>query len=118
MHFVICKYYQGLGGSRALRALVVEASSSSSSSCLRLICISLPSRVLKHTSRLLYLHFAHAERRSERDRSSKPVTEFAFFSSSSRVIFHRFGQRGRDRDATIECIVNLAALIYFRCTLR
>jgi len=26
MHFVICKYYQGLGSSRALRAVVVEAS--------------------------------------------------------------------------------------------
>jgi len=26
MHFVICKYYQGLGSSRALRAAAVEAS--------------------------------------------------------------------------------------------
>ena len=63
MHFVICKYYQGLGSSRALRAAVVEASLRAPFNR----CISPPSCVLSTLQGLLYLHFAYErEELSER----------------------------------------------------
>ena len=58
MHFVICKYYQGLGSSRALRAAVVEASLRAPFNR----CISPPSYVLSTLQGLLYLHFAYVRK--------------------------------------------------------
>lgn len=68
MHFVICKYYQGLGSLRALRAAVVEASLRAPFNR----CISPPSCVQTHF-KAYYTYILHTER----------ITETSFFFSES-----------------------------------
>lgn len=57
MHFVICKYYQGLGSSRALRAAVVEASLRAPFNMYfsPFVCLSTPRG-------WLYLHFTYVRK--------------------------------------------------------